>query len=54
MPFGGLEVVLDVAATVIHDFGKLGAELVDGGINVGLRELIPRSYNSSPEVGCWK
>ena len=56
MPFGGSEpeVVLDVTATDIHDFGVLRAEPDDGIVNVGLWEPIPRSHNSRLEVGCWK
>ena len=54
MPFGVSEIVLDMAVTDIHDYGVLGAELVDGIIMVGLRELIPRSHNSRLEVECWK
>ena len=48
------EVVLDVAATDLHDFVESGVELVDGVVNVDLRELIQRSHNVRPQSGCWR
>ena len=45
----GSEVVLDVASIDFHDFVESGVELVDGFVNVDLRELIPRSRNARPQ-----
>ena len=46
--------VLDVAATDFHEFVESEVELVDGVVNVDLRELIPRRHNARPQNGCWR
>ena len=41
-----------MAATDFRHFLESGVELVDGVVNVDLRELIPRSHNARPQSGC--